>query len=461
MHVSVDLLPAAVGLVLIFYVSSVEGISAAVKNFVRRGEKPAAFKAPSPNTISPNVLPLTRKSGSRSAAYLASIRKGNQVDGVYGFAPLASDVQGHVFLADVKFGSQSFQVIVNNGSSDTWLIKTRFQCWDSATLVPEPENYCTFGPTYNISTTFQHIPDENFQISHVDGEILGGIIGTEATLAGITVKNRQVGVVDLAAWYGDGRSSGLVGLSFPVLTHAYRGTDPTLHSNAARVVYNPVFTNMYSEGHVAPLFSLAIDRGTSSGVMAIGGLPLITFFPVFASTPFQLLTISNAFGTTGQIDCVPQYQFYAITADGFDYEGNETTKWTYGNWANPLEKPSVPSKLQIIVDSGTTLIYLLTAIANAVNALFVPPPIYNSTIGAYVVVCSAKAPRFGVTVGKQTFYINGLDMILFSGPGTCESGVSGAGLIGFSILGDVFFKNVLAVFDVGASEMRFAAMKIY
>ena len=52
-------------------------------------------------------------------------------------------------------------------------------------------------------------------------------------------------------------------------------------------------------------------------------------------------------------------------------------------------------------------------------------------------------------------------MILPNGRGTCIPGVSDAGAAGFSILGDVFLENVLAIFDVGASEMRFAVREFY
>ncbi len=457
MHVLANVFSTTLSLGLFLCTTPSKGAAPGTKKFVVGGQQPAAFKAPSPNVASPNALSLTRKSGSLSAAYLASIRKGNQVNGVYGFTPLTSVEQGQVFLAGIDFGSESFQAVVDTGSSDTWLAETGFRCFDVATGTPEPESYCAFGPTYNISSTFKQIPNENFNISYADGEVLTGIVGTErVTLAGITVKNQQVAVVDLAAWFGDGISSGLVGLSFPILTSAYKGTDPTLDSKATQVQYNPIFTNMYSEGYVAPIFSLAIHRGTSGGVMALGGLPPVLFSPLFASTPFQLLTMTHV-GATSPIDDIPQYQFYTITVDGFSYDGSEKTKWTHGNGPNPLVKPSDSSKVQVIVDSGTTLIYLPTGIANAVNALFVPPAVYDLNQGAYVVDCSAKAPKFGVTIGKQTFYINGLDMILPSGNGTCISGVDDAGTGGLSILGDVFLKNVLAVFDVGASEMRFAA----
>ena len=180
---------------------------------------------------------MIRKSGSLSAAYLELFRKGYQVNGVYGFTPLTSSVQGQNFLAGIEFGSQPFQVVVDTGSSDTWLAKTWFQCFDYITLAPEPQSSCGFGATYNISTTFKQIPDENFKVSYVDGETVSGTVGTEeVTRAGITVKNQQVGVVELAAWFRNGILSGLVGLSFPVITHAYKGTNPTLDSNATQVV---------------------------------------------------------------------------------------------------------------------------------------------------------------------------------------------------------------------------------
>ena len=46
------------------------------------------------------------------------------------------------------------------------------------------------------------------------------------------------------------------------------------------------------------------------------------------------------------------------------------------------------------------------------------------------------------------------------GGNICLSGIQDDGG-SFGILGDVFLKNVLAVYDIGASEMRFAARENY
>lgn len=115
--------------------------------------------------------------------------------------------------------------------------------------------------------------------------------------------------------------------------------------------------------------------------------------------------------------------------------------------------------MPIQVDSGTTLNYYPTSIANAVNAAFSPPATYNDTEGAYVVDCNATAPAHSITIGGTEFTINPLDMILYAGDNVCISGIVDGGSDvsqDLYILGDTFQKNVVSVFDVGAVEMKFA-----
>ena len=70
--------------------------------------------------------------------------------------------------------------------------------------------------------------------------------------------------------------------------------------------------------------------------------------------------------------------------------------------------------------------------------------------------CSAQPPVFGVSIGLKIFFVNGLDMIVPTAPGKCISGVQ-PNNGGLTILGDVWMKNVVSVFDVGSAMMRFAA----
>lgn len=204
---------------------------------------------------------------------------------------------------------------------------------------------------------------------------------------------------------------------------------------------------MYKSGKILPLFSLAILRDVSgpSGYLTLGGLPPIAFVPDFVSTPILITSIEGYPKT---------FDFYTIEPQAIVL-GNTALSGSGGN-------------IQYIVDSGTTLNYYPTSVANAINAAFVPPAIYSEEEGVNIVPCNATAPKTGVKIAGQTLWINPLDLILETtdedGNTICISGVVDGGsdlADDLYILGDVFQKNVVTVFDVGAGQMRFAAREYY
>ncbi|MCJ1234172.1 H(+)-transporting V1 sector ATPase subunit H [Varicellaria rhodocarpa] len=106
-------------------------------------------------------------------------------------------------------------------------------------------------------------------------------------LEGLGIKGRVMALMGEA----DERVRGLIGHAFPSITSAFAGTDPADDTSAAQRPYNPLLTNMFIEGSVPPLFSLALTRGTASGgTLAIGGLPQhVAYSGNFATSPFQVL----------------------------------------------------------------------------------------------------------------------------------------------------------------------------
>ena len=62
-----------------------------------------------------------------------------------------------------------------------------------------------------------------------------------------------------------------MGLAFPALTNAYLGEESD-HDFGNAVQYSPLFTSMVNQGLVDPVFSIAIDRNASSGMLAFGGI---------------------------------------------------------------------------------------------------------------------------------------------------------------------------------------------
>lgn len=401
--------------------------------------------------------------GSRGRAtslgYLAGLRNGSQVDGVYGTEEVDITDTGLVFATKVNVGGKEYELVVDTGSADTWLPKKNFQCSQVQTGDFLPRDRCGLADTYTQSSTFRPVNNQNFHIEYNDGEELTGTFGIETVeVAGITVKNQQIGLVDNAAWIGDTATSGTLGLAFPAATKAFSGTNPIYNSLATQKIYNPIFTNMYTKGFVAPLFSIALDRNLG-GQLAIGGLPPVSYFPIFASSPFQLLTTASS--AVEDTSSTSAYTLYTITTGGFDYSNSSASEWSYSNFPNPFGQPSDRTQVQVIVDTATIATYVPQGTADAVNAQFDPPAFYrDDTTGFYRIDCKATPPKFGVKIGFETFYINPLDMIVEM-KGYCVSGVAAAGPNGSSILGHSFLTNVLAVFDVGAQMMRFAAREYY
>jgi aspergillopepsin I len=126
---------------------------------------------------------------------------------------------------------------------------------------------------------------------------------------------------------------------------------------------------------------------------------------------------------------------------------------------NPIQH-----EVEYIVDSGTTLNYVPTKVANKINAAFSPATVYSSTDGAYVVSCTSKPPAVSIDIAGTLFTTNPLDMILDAGEGTCVSGFMDGGSFDTEdifILGDTFQKKVVTLFDVGAVTMQFAGREFY
>lgn len=188
--------------------------------------------------------------------------------------------------------------------------------------------------------------------------------------------------------------------------------------------------------------------------MAIGGIPDVSYddnswvetaiIPVWASI----------------------YTYYSIRITGFSITPPSTTP------ASTVPPQNFTSSGQsIIVDSGTTLMYLPDRIVTYIASLFSPRATFNAQSGLYTVPCTAAAPRVGVNIGGRTFYISTDDLMnrgvgAVSGPGTgAGSGICALGIQpamgGASVLGDTWLKNVLVVFDLGANQVRIAGREIH
>ena len=97
--------------------------------------------------------------------------------------------------------------------------------------------------------------------------------------------------------------------------------------------------------------------------------------------------------------------------------------------------------------------------------MFDPPAAWYGAGGAVFAPCNATTPKVGLRIGDQTHYFSHEDLLRQSDrdreTGTlCVVGIQDP-YVGPYVLGISFLSNVVAVFDVGAKEMRFASRKAY
>ncbi|KAK7415435.1 hypothetical protein QQX98_005886 [Neonectria punicea] len=367
-------------------------------------------------------------------------------------APMIATGYAIVFDVEVQFGDQPFLLLVDTGSSDTWVVTKDFQCVNATNNANIPQGECLFGPTYDVPASMEYISNQTFGVQYGTGIALGKVSYENVTLGGITVPKQKVGIVDRSTDKGDGLNSGILGLGYPPLTSAHYGTklaNDSLLLN--RAVYDPLFVSMYKNGLVEPWYSMAIERlprNTSTGPggwLGLGELPPVAHSNDWAVAPIEVTqNIPDSY--TGGIS---QITLTTLTVDGV----------TWGSPSNASRTPN-STEFQAVVDSGNPMNLLPLELADEINAEFVPPAIYNEEHGIYVVDCDAETPALGIEIDGHTFYHKPTDMIIQDASGFCYSSVNGPaeGLgITLHFLGDAFLKNVVSVYDFGKDEMRFAA----
>ncbi|KAK5215869.1 hypothetical protein LTR96_011174 [Exophiala xenobiotica] len=351
---------------------------------------------------------------------------------------LQSNAYGTTFAVNVTLGGdQTFPLLVDTGSSDLWVVQEDWICVNDTSNAVLPREECGLGPErYHLDSTFQQAQGEFY------GEIMGngrqsGILGKDdVTIGGATVKGQTIGVANVSSNPLDGTVSGIFGLAYPVWTSAHPGSVLNQSNDTYdydRVIYSPFFNSLYKEGQCEPYFSLALERlplGDSSGpggYLTFGGLPPVAHSANFSVAPVQITPLPvNITNNKAQPSWWTVNVDSVVYGPGGDLSHNLTTNST---------------QFLAVVDSDPTSY----------------PP-------TYAVACNATAPTLGFSIGNQTFFHDGRDLILDAGDGSCVSslisfaGVSYEGVqLHGGIVGASFLKNVVAVFDFGKTEMRFAA----
>ena len=162
-------------------------------------------------------------------------------------------------------------LVLDTGSSDTWAVKEGFKCEDRSGNRYDQAT-CAFGTPSIDDFGHGEIAGMHFHLTYASAEEVSGPMGhSDLSCGGLFVYQQQVGLANKTSWHGDNITVGLLGLAYPSLTTAYYGNVGD-ESPWTAVPYSPFLTTAIAQGSIDPLFSLALIRNSSSGILAWGGL---------------------------------------------------------------------------------------------------------------------------------------------------------------------------------------------
>jgi hypothetical protein len=167
-------------------------------------------------------------------------------------------------------------LILDTGSSDTWATKSDFQCKDE-TGKAYSQAACGFGGPLIDEFGRGEADGVHLSIGYGSGEKVSGPMGySDITCGGLSVSKQQVALVNSTYWRGNNVTVGVLGLAYPSLTNAFYGK---LGDEAPwnAISYAPFFTTAMTQGTIDPVFSVAISKNSSDGMVAWGGLPPVAF----------------------------------------------------------------------------------------------------------------------------------------------------------------------------------------
>ncbi|KAK5699761.1 hypothetical protein LTR97_005892 [Elasticomyces elasticus] len=371
--------------------------------------------------------------------------------------PLRATAYGSIFDATVTFGDQIFQLLLDTGSADTWVLGDGWRClpphaspYSNDTL---PQANCTFGhPYYHTSSTLTPVEDWWLGVQYGDGSVYGTVGREDITLGSIRIPQQTIGIVNISAMPGtDSVNVGILGIGYPIISMIHPNSYPkneTLLANTVR--YPSIFEGLIEAG-MAPFVSLALERTPLGAEFGFGGRLGLG----------EMLTVSH-----GPFVTVPVEITEALPEEitnGVRQISEWTTTVQVASWAN---NNTYRTPFQVVVDIGNPINILPYDLADAVNGAFVPSASTAEfdDLGGPAVSCNATAPHFSLTIANHTFSIDSRDMIRQHASGVCYSTVASAPPPGDGLtlmfLGDAFLKNVVAVFDMGQNEMKFAQRQI-
>jgi aspergillopepsin I len=302
-----------------------------------------------------------------------------------------------LYLSPATIGNTTVQLDFDTGSADLWVFSS---------LQPASQ---TSGHDYYRADPSKKIAGANWKISYGDGSgASGAVYADKVVVGGVTATSQAVEAATSVStqFTQDKDTDGLLGLAFSTINTVRPTPQKTWFDNVHSSLASPVFS-VALKYHAAGSYDFGyIDSAKYTGD--------ITY-----------VTVNTANG------------YWEFTSTGYAIGSRSTVK----------------TNIDAIADTGTTLLYLPTAIVRAYYAK-VSGSSNSTTYGGYVFPCSATLPSFSAIIGGVAQVVPG-QYINYApvqdGSSTCYGGIQENTGIGFSIFGDIFLKSKYVIHELSST----------
>ncbi|KAH8889073.1 A structural comparison of 21 inhibitor complexes of the aspartic proteinase [Thozetella sp. PMI_491] len=315
-----------------------------------------------------------------------------------------NDEYDDAYLSPVSIGTpaQSLNLDFDTGSSDFWV-------FSSLTPSSQVNGQSTYNPSSSSSSKL--VSGATWSITYGDQSTSSGVVYTDTvTIGGVTFASQQVEAAKSvsSSFTSDSSIDGLVGLGFDNIN--------TVRPTAAKTFFSNIKSSLDQ-----PLFTVDLKH-QATGTYDFGFIDTAKYT--------GSITYTSVSTTNG---------WWQFTSSGYQVGSNSF----------------VSSSINGIADTGTTLLFLPTAVINAWYGKFTQGLAQDSQ-GLLYFHCTETAPSltFGVGSARITIPSKILNLGVGDSTGTwCVGGLQNANLIGINIFGDVALKAAFVVFD-GSSTPR-------
>ncbi|KAK6355192.1 hypothetical protein TWF696_004309 [Orbilia brochopaga] len=384
------------------------------------------------------------------------------------------------YWVPVKIGDQDFKLLLDTGSSDTWVVtKPWYRClgysiFEPDTIVENPPSYCAFGPGFDTRTsdTFQIVNenDTSFLTRYFDDSVVSGYLGEDIVDVSGVVVTQVIGIANWTLeWQGDGETSGILGLGYPGTIPSEPGHTPFDWVQQDQLgthkmpfdcheVY-PSFVENLATYNYKSIFSIALNRSQTmtpgnwtdtvftpeGGLLTLGGIPSLEGLGL----PFARAKMNPHINEDNA--CASDFNQigYGIEIDGVA-DGQEA-----------FVTERYPAK----VDTGSPIIAFPRKLAKKVyNRIYPDAKDYPEPWELWTVPCNETFPEFGFVIDGVVITMQRPSVITaYDHDATGETGklmcstmfITHDAGSDFIILGAPFLQEVLAIYDVEHKEMRF------